>query len=269
MENIGLILKKARQELNKSFEEIHDQTRVSVEHLKNLENNEFDFLPETYVKSFLKSYSDALGLKANDILDLYQKIKIVGVEENDEELAVSKTENEPSQQAVVSIVATKDHAVTERNHFVEWFLGFAFVALIIGLTIIYSLYKSKLYVERPASFNINTVVEPTQFAEIELHQSSTNMNEKAINPLELEITAKENIWVSLKIDGQSTSQYTLAPKENLIWMAKKRFDITIGKMRTGRSFLQGATDFDAKDEAVSFTLASKDLENASKEAYKK
>ena len=268
MENIGLILKKARQELNISFEEIHDQTRVSVEHLKNLENNEFDFLPETYVKSFLKSYADALGLQTNDILNLYQKIKVVQVEENSEDVAVSNTEKEHPQQAVVSIVATKEQAVTEKNHFVEWFLGIAFVALIIGLTLIYSQYKSKLYVERPASFNLNTVVEPTQFAEIDLHQSATKMNEKAINPLELEITAKENIWISLKIDGQSTSQYTLAPKENLVWMAEKRFDIIIGKLRSSRSFLQGA-GFDAKDETVSFSLSSKDLENASKEAYKK
>ncbi len=268
MENIGLILKKARQELNKSFEEIHDQTRVSVEHLKNLENNEFDFLPETYVKSFLKSYADALGLKANDILDLYQKIKIVEVEENDAELAVSKAEKGHPQQAVVSIVATKEKAVTEKNHFVEWSLGVAFVVLIIGIILIYSEYKSKLYVGQSPSFKINAVAEPTQFAEIELHQPSVKVNGKVINPLELEITANENIWISLKIDGQSTAEYTLAPKENLIWMAEKRFDITIGKMRLDRSFSQGTTGFSAKDETVSFTLSSKDLERASKEAYK-
>lgn len=75
MENLGEKLKQKRISLNKSHEQIHEQTRITVEHLEYLESNDFTFLPETYVKSYLKSYATALGLDADEILNEYAEIQ--------------------------------------------------------------------------------------------------------------------------------------------------------------------------------------------------
>ena len=72
MENIGKILQNAREGLHKSHFDIHQETRVAVEHLQLIESNNFNFLPETYVKSFLRSFADAVGLDAEKILEQYE-----------------------------------------------------------------------------------------------------------------------------------------------------------------------------------------------------
>ena len=66
MENIGSKLRKNRKEQGKTLEEINEQTKISLEHLNLLEKNDYLFLPETYVKSFIKNYAITLGLNGDE-----------------------------------------------------------------------------------------------------------------------------------------------------------------------------------------------------------
>ncbi len=53
--------------------EIETETKIRAKYLRALENEEWDLLPgSTYVKSFLKTYAEALGLDARLLVEEYK-----------------------------------------------------------------------------------------------------------------------------------------------------------------------------------------------------
>ena len=55
-------LKSVREEKNISLKDISARTRLNVSILENLENGEFSFQPQTYIRAFLKQYIISIGM---------------------------------------------------------------------------------------------------------------------------------------------------------------------------------------------------------------
>lgn len=71
---VGQALKEAREAQGRTQEEIAESTRISMRHLRAIEEGNEADLPEVfYVRSFLKKYADAVGLSANEVADAYRK----------------------------------------------------------------------------------------------------------------------------------------------------------------------------------------------------
>lgn len=74
LREVGQALKEAREAQGRTQEEIADATRISLRHLRAIEEGNESDLPEVfYVRSFLKKYADAVGLSANEVADAYRK----------------------------------------------------------------------------------------------------------------------------------------------------------------------------------------------------
>ena len=66
MPGIGETLREARVRQRVNIEELEQSTKIRAKYLRALENEEFGLLPgPTYVKSFLRTYAEKLGLDAN------------------------------------------------------------------------------------------------------------------------------------------------------------------------------------------------------------
>jgi cytoskeletal protein RodZ len=77
MDAIGEKLKSAREEMGKSIEEIARETNIAKRFIVALEEEDFDAFPgEPYIIGFLRTYSETLGLSADEILALYKNFKI-------------------------------------------------------------------------------------------------------------------------------------------------------------------------------------------------
>ena len=62
MPDIGATLREARMRQRIDISEIEAETKIRAKYLRALENEEWDLLPgPTFVKSFLRTYADALG----------------------------------------------------------------------------------------------------------------------------------------------------------------------------------------------------------------
>jgi|SRR5438876_5795103 len=71
---IGPALRKARLLRSKSIEEASRETRIRAEYLHALEHEQFDaLLGDVYVRAFLRSYSNYLGLDASKVLTIYNR----------------------------------------------------------------------------------------------------------------------------------------------------------------------------------------------------
>ena len=73
MAEIGATLRTARMSARIDVSEIEAQTKIRAKYLRALENEEWDLLPgPTFVRSFLRTYAQALGLDAKALVDEYR-----------------------------------------------------------------------------------------------------------------------------------------------------------------------------------------------------
>jgi cytoskeleton protein RodZ len=73
MPEIGATLREARMRARIDVSEIEAQTKIRAKYLRALENEEWDLLPgPTFVKSFLRTYGQALGLDGRALVEEYK-----------------------------------------------------------------------------------------------------------------------------------------------------------------------------------------------------
>jgi cytoskeleton protein RodZ len=73
MPDIGTTLREARMRARIDISEIESETKIRAKYLRALENEEWDLLPgPTFVKSFLRTYADALGLDGKLLIEEYK-----------------------------------------------------------------------------------------------------------------------------------------------------------------------------------------------------
>jgi cytoskeleton protein RodZ len=79
---IGNSLREARLRQALDFPEIEQGTKIRGKYLRALEDEQFEVLPaQTYVKGFLRSYAEYLGLDGQLYVDEYNSRFVVGEEE--------------------------------------------------------------------------------------------------------------------------------------------------------------------------------------------
>jgi helix-turn-helix protein len=79
---IGNSLREARLRQGLDFPEIEQGTKIRGKYLRALEDEHFDVLPaQTYVKGFLRSYAEYLGLDGQLYVDEYNSRFVAGEEE--------------------------------------------------------------------------------------------------------------------------------------------------------------------------------------------
>ena len=73
MSEIGETLRERRMALKIDVNEVEEATKIRSKYLRALENEEYDLLPgNAYVKSFLRTYADYLGLDSRALVDDYR-----------------------------------------------------------------------------------------------------------------------------------------------------------------------------------------------------
>lgn len=73
MAEIGATLREARMRQRIDVSEIEAQTKIRAKYLRALENEEWGLLPgPTFVKSFLRTYAQALGLDGRALVEEYR-----------------------------------------------------------------------------------------------------------------------------------------------------------------------------------------------------
>src|SRR5829696_3103155 len=73
MPEIGSTLRETRMRQRIDITDMEVRTKIRAKYLRALENEEWDLLPgPTYVRSFLRTYADALGLDSKLLVEEYK-----------------------------------------------------------------------------------------------------------------------------------------------------------------------------------------------------
>jgi cytoskeleton protein RodZ len=125
--DIGSSLREARLRQELDFPELEERTKIRPKYLRALEDERFDILPApTYVKGFLRSYAEALGLDGQPFVDEYNSRFAVG----DEEVLVHvprrvqpRRPSRPARESRIAVAALLAIAVLTALVIAAWRFG--------------------------------------------------------------------------------------------------------------------------------------------------
>ncbi|WP_051318387.1 helix-turn-helix domain-containing protein [Cohnella thermotolerans] len=74
MSDLGLLLRKAREQRGYTLDDIQEATKIRKRYLEAIEEGDYKVLPGSfYVRAFVKTYAETVGLDAEEVLRLYHK----------------------------------------------------------------------------------------------------------------------------------------------------------------------------------------------------
>ncbi|WP_025028514.1 helix-turn-helix domain-containing protein [Caldalkalibacillus mannanilyticus] len=72
MSDLGNFLRQTREEKNITLDQVQEITKIRKRYLEAIENGEYGVLPgQFYARAFVKSYAEAIGLRAEEVLEQY------------------------------------------------------------------------------------------------------------------------------------------------------------------------------------------------------
>jgi cytoskeletal protein RodZ len=74
MSDLGALLRKAREQRGYTLEDVQEYTKIRKRYLEAIESGDYKVLPGSfYVRAFVKTYAETVGLDAEEVLRLYHK----------------------------------------------------------------------------------------------------------------------------------------------------------------------------------------------------
>jgi cytoskeletal protein RodZ len=239
-------LKEARVKNELSLQQIAARTRIDLKFLENLENGNFAFLPELYIKAFIREYAKLVGLDEKITLKKFDAAKRgkaydeFGSTEDDtkklklEELKQSKTQTDttsytPTFEAYDSS-NQQTEASSEKSKRRKLFIGIAIGAGIIFTIVYFAFIKG--------SSDIIVSEKPYEQVQKDNEERFTTETQKPSRPdsnfvarsdsLSLILKTNDASWIKILVDGTKTEEFTLYPNSYKEVKAFNNYQMTIG-----------------------------------------
>jgi transcriptional regulator with XRE-family HTH domain len=224
MGTLGEYLRTAREAKDIDIRDAAQQTRISINYLKALEDEDFAKLPgEVFVRGFLKNYARFLNLDQNEALKRYAELTskpaappVAGEGE------VRETEKKLFPQEVPERSETP----------IEPFIWGAAIFLALIALLFTALPKGHLIKSDPAERSGLPVVPSVPL------DSSVTLS-AGQEKLYLEIIALEDTWLLVRTDTSPQKKAVLKKGESLIWSADERFLLSYGRIGDVKLLLNG------------------------------
>ncbi len=218
MGTLGRYLHDARVARGIDLREAAQQTRISLQYLRALEEEDFKKLPgDVFVKGFLKNYGKYLRLDEAELMkqysELLQKPSPVGVASQDKQAAEAE---KPSRSSKIPI---------------EPFIWGAGIVIILIVFLLIALPARHPKETRKAAES-----PPAPAAGPELFSAAVPSTPEK---LYLEVFALDNTWVLVRTDASPQKKAILKKGESLIWSADQRFLLSYGSAGAVRLLLNG------------------------------
>jgi len=231
MEPIGKVLKKTRLEKGFTLEDVQKKTKININILSAIEEENFINLSPIYVKGFLKIYSNFLGINLEEYMAGYKEQPPAVKAANLKEAPAPFLEPSSNKFEFLS---------PDRKIGVSIIIGLVVVFLAVGL---FSLGELFLFKGRPGSKKDNlAVVVPDRAkkklqiaqvrkvipAAVKPKQPALAPQKYAASEIRLGILARENCWVTLKADGRLIFHGVLRKGKSESWQAKEKIELSLG-----------------------------------------
>ncbi len=213
----GEQLRKAREKRGLTLEEVHEKTKIHVDVLKKIEQDQIQQLPSIiYAKSFIKEYTQFLGLDTESILKAFFESE---TGELRQELIIDEKRLPPFKPARIRSLI----------------IGVSLAVAFLGIVLAVSLKSNK----QAQSVGKNTPLAK-KVAVVKRKVSASNKKPTvAKSGLNLTIEAKKDCFLRLEVDGKLLFSDILTAGSAEEWRAKEEFNLQISEGKSIELNLNG------------------------------
>lgn len=240
-------LRHTREKNEITLQQMAAKTRIDIKFLEAIDNGNFSFLPNIYVRAFIKQYAKTVGLDEEETIKNYEaakqgklpeKAEVKEEKETGEEKKepvkenIPKVEKKPTKPVQtfsdVSEPPTEDDSGKKRRAMIA---GGAALGAIVLVFLVYLLFfqdKSQIIVEEKP---YEEVLEETNQRYVEEEKTSDLISKENTDSLILQITnkdARDSAWVLVITDDKIKEDYLLYPGGGKTFKAGNNFKFTLG-----------------------------------------
>ncbi|MHB8579847.1 MAG: helix-turn-helix domain-containing protein [Ignavibacteriaceae bacterium] len=254
-EKISEELKTARENTGLSTQQLAAKTRIDLKFIEQIESGNFIFLPELYVKAFVRDYSKVVGLDEKLMMKKYEAAKkgqtFDDKDESEVDIKKIKTLDEDSKiknkfynslpyVSEEELMRQKDAAIQYKKKMI---IAASIAGLLLLFVIVYFAFikeNSEIIVsEKPYS---EIVKENEQRDNLTNQQPRSNDSTFTASPsdsLSLLIESKDTSWIKILLDGKTENVFTLFPYSQKRIKARKNYLLTVGNSASIKLTLNG------------------------------
>jgi len=249
LEKIAEELHEARLKSGITLQQMAGKTRVDIKFLEAIDNGDFTFLSEPYVKAFIKDFARMVGLDENQIILKFEAAKQGKLPEEIEAEKQSGIdekveEHKPVQKYDATSPGNKDNSKKAINPDVRLYgaIGVIFVFVLLFIYLVFFKSSNEIIVaEKP----IEEVVKDSQQRFVEEKPKQDIAKSTPQDSLVLNISASDTSWVKIILDDKSEMEFILFPKSQKSIKALDDYKITLGNA--------GAIKFQMNDKPLNFS----------------
>lgn len=232
MVTVGEQLRHAREVQGRSIVDISAATRINRKFLDDIENGRMPKVPMTYVRAFIKSFAQEVGLDAAELLKSMEPAPA----ETEGAMPHDLTSVETVVPSSVDAAPTKNAEPERGRRHQGKILFLLSFLLLIGLAISIVWLKREHAAQPPQEISFSEVIKE-QESKLTTHPQAVDSlpvitpgvrTASSPDSLMLEGIAKDTVWVHMVIDSVTTTEQTLPPQYRMHWKAKKSFLVSIG-----------------------------------------
>ncbi len=221
MTDIGKNLRELREQKGLTLKDISEITKINIRYLEFLEENNFSFLPEVYVRSFLKNYLKAINVDEREFIDALNEI-LHPIEYSIAELKEVKQTPEISKERKhfpIRFLIGKSNVFTPRN-----IVFFIIAVILLSTTFI-------LLINRTSEHeNLTSDIQENQKMYEESNKQISNEfhNIAMRDSLLLGISATDSVWIQVKIDDSKVEEVYMRRGDVKEFKGKTEFKLLVG-----------------------------------------
>jgi len=259
-------LRKARLKKGVSLQQMAARTRIDFKFLEAIDNGNFNFLPELYVKAFIKQYAKAVDLDEQETIKKFEAARAGKVIEDDEpkslleqKIDISKPQPESDKEKTTPIFdgsafsSTKSGKSDEKKNKLR-VLIYAAGIILAGVIVFFAFMNrsSTIVVEElPYEKVLEETKDRYQVKEETEETPAITINSDSLTLQFVNADSLDSAWVMVIYDDIRKEDFLLYPKSTKTIHATDNFKFTLGNsgvilLRLDNQLL----NFDAKRGSV-------------------
>jgi cytoskeletal protein RodZ len=223
-------LHEAREKSGISLQQMAMKTRIDIKFLEAIDRGDFAFLPDPYVKAFLKDYAKMVGMDETKIIQKYEAAK---KGKQMEERALGEPEDTSKKPAPRKSVQTYDATPPQpaadsssgnKNKMLYFIIGGGLLFLLLIYLLFFRSSNEIVVEEKP----IEEIIQDNQRF-VEENPSNNSANNSAVSDsMVLTVFSGDTSWVKIILDDIKAEEFILFPNSQKTIKAADNYKITLG-----------------------------------------
>ena len=236
-------LRKARLKKGASLQQIAAKSRIDIKFLEAIDNGNFGFLPELYVKAFLKQYAKAIDLDEQEIIKKYEDAlagKYIEEEEPksllEQKIEISNVQHQTEAEKQIPVFneitstqkpAVKPDDIIKKLRVLIYVAGFVLVGVIVFFTF-FNKSSTIIVEEIPYEKVLEETQDRYQVKEEKDETSAIAFNSDSLTLQFVNADSLDSAWVMIISDDLKKEDFLLYPRNTKTMIAADNFKFTLG-----------------------------------------